>query len=110
MYQLFKNVPMYNVYYQNDVQGYMSRAYGLPGQSRNRHKGILTMLEVNCEGCYVQDICIYSQDSKTCPCRICIIKMVCREICQPRANFRMGVEIKRRKELRKKIEIKRGNI
>ena len=63
----------------------------------------------NCKGCYVQYICIYSQDSGTCPCAICIVKVVCREICQERKNFLMKIDTKRRKELQKGIEMERGN-
>ena len=49
----------------------------------------------SCKGCYVQDICIYIEYSEACPCTICIVKMVCRQICPPRASFRARAEMKR---------------
>jgi len=61
-----------------------------------------------CKGCYVQDICIYIKYSETCPCTMCIIKMMCNVKCPERKNFRMESQIKRRKDIRKRIEIDRG--
>lgn len=51
---------------------------------------------IECKGCCIQNVCKYTIESKTCPCIMCIVKMVCVKACQERSNFRIRVSIKRR--------------
>ena len=57
-----------------------------------------------CKGCHSREVdnCIflippyrYEAEIDNCPCMICIVKMVCRQICPPRASFRARAEMKR---------------
>jgi hypothetical protein len=43
----------------------------------------------NCKGCYVINGCIYKEHSTLCPCSICLIKVVCREICDEHLDFQI---------------------
>lgn len=40
-----------------------------------------------CKGCYVKHGCTYREYSTLCPCGICLIKMVCEEMCDEHVVF-----------------------
>ncbi len=48
----------------------------------------------NCKGC-IEDRCIYANNySETCPCIICLVKMVCKDICDDRVDFGINARIR----------------
>lgn len=50
------------------------------------------MIEVTCEGCYIQSTCMHIRHSETCPCTVCLIKMICKDICPERKEFLLDIE------------------
>ncbi len=42
----------------------------------------------DCKGCYFQNPCVHIKYSETCPCRTCIIKMICVKECEEYMIFR----------------------
>jgi len=44
-----------------------------------------------CKGCPVKDRCNYTEYSTLCPCRICLVKMICNNVCNEHIDFQIHV-------------------
>ncbi len=54
----------------------------------------------NCKGCYTEDMCAYTGYSETCPCIMCLIKVVCKKSCKERLDFRVRIEAEVKGEIK----------
>ena len=53
----------------------------------------MTTLSIDeCRGCNIVNLCVATKVEKVkvdnCPCRICIVKTVCLEVCEPYSEWR----------------------
>jgi hypothetical protein len=43
----------------------------------------------NCKGCPAKRYCSYTKHSNNCPCRICIVKVMCGSMCDKHIIFQV---------------------
>jgi len=46
----------------------------------------------NCKGCPVKDKCNYIEYSTLCPCRMCLIKVMCNDVCDEHVDFQVKTQ------------------
>lgn len=49
-------------------------------------------MTTECKGCPVEGACSYTNYSESCPCIMCIVKMMCvNELCEEYRQFQRGI-------------------
>lgn len=68
-------------------------------------KSLVGVNMINCKGCLIGNLCGYKSVAKTkkCPCRMCLIKVVCKTACEEYTQF-MNIVDKEEDEKWKTVE------